>query len=209
MTDKTLRSVPAIPLTPEETAAINALPDTAELRTEVPELASKAPIAGTEQHRSDINWIDVAERVAPENRSFILKVGPAAEQTAKQLNVPVAGVIAQLALESGWGKSSLASHHNNFGGIKATPNWTGDVVEMPTYEKDRTEKINAKFRSYASPEDYMKDYAALLSKPRYANARGTNDAASFGLELTKSGYSQDDPMAYSQQLASIARRLGL
>lgn len=206
MTDKILRSVPAIPLTSEETARIEALPETDQLRTQVPpeSIPSQVNIP-----KATINWIDVAERVPPENRSFILKVGPAAEQTANQLNVPVAGVIAQLVLESGWGKSSLAMHHNNFGGIKATSSWTGNTVEMPTYEKDQTEKINAKFRSYASPEDYMKDYAQLLNKPRYANAKGTNDAHSFGLELTKSGYSQDSPEAYAGQLASIARRLGL
>jgi flagellum-specific peptidoglycan hydrolase FlgJ len=194
--------IPAIPLTPEETGRIEALPETEGLRTELP--PPSHPVG-------KYNWLELAsnQNLLPEQRSFLLNIGPLAEGVAQKLNVPVGGVIAQLALESGWGKSHLARKYNNYGGVKATNNWTGQVVEMPTSEKNNTEHINAKFRVYPTAGDYMNDYASVISRDRYKLARGTNDSYNFALELGKGGYHQDDADGYAKQVKSIAQRLGL
>ena len=42
--------------------------------------------------------------------------------------------IAQAILESGWGKSQLALHHNNLFGIKADYRWSGAIATMVTKE---------------------------------------------------------------------------
>lgn len=195
--------IAAIPLTKEETARIEALPETDELRTEIP------PVSPTQVGKQ--NWMELAsnQNLLPEQRSFLLNVGPLAERVANELNVPVGGIVAQLALESGWGKSHLARKYNNYGGVKATNSWTGQVVEMPTYEKDRTQKIPQKFRVYPTVADYMNDYASVIKKDRYKAARGTNDSYNFAFELGKGGYHQDDKMSYAEKVKSIAQRLGL
>lgn len=192
-------AVPAIPLTQGEQARIAALPETDELRTDLPTI-----------ERQPINWLQVADRkgLNQDQRDFVLKVGPAAEAKANELGLPPEGVVAQLALESGWGKSTLASQYNNFGGIKATPTWKGETVKLPSSEKDASTVEISPFRVYPSVNDYINDYGDLLSHKRYANAKGTNDAYSYGLAITKAGYSQDTPEKYAEQLSSIAKRLG-
>lgn len=192
-------AVPAIPLTQGEQARISSLPETDELRTDLP------PI-----ERQPINWLQVADRkgLNQDQRDFVLKVGPAAEAKARELDLPPEGLLSQLALESGWGKSRLAAEYNNFGGIKATPTWKGDVVKLPSSEKDASTIEISPFRVYPSIDDYIKDYGELLSHPRYKGAKGTNDAYSYGLAITKAGYSADTPEKYADQLSSIAKRLG-
>lgn len=51
--------------------------------------------------------------------NFINSILPAAKTIEKQIGVPYQFIIAQICLESGFGKSSLTSKYFNFGGIKA------------------------------------------------------------------------------------------
>lgn len=77
-------------------------------------------------------------------------------------------LVAQDALESGWGKSSLSAY-NNFGGIKASKN--GDYVVRKTKEWNKTTKsydtIDAKFRAFRSLDDYCKYKIDLLGGSNY------------------------------------------
>lgn len=54
--------------------------------------------------------------------SFINSILPAAKTIEKQIGVPYQFIIAQICLESGFGKSSLTNKYFNFGGIKALKN---------------------------------------------------------------------------------------
>ena len=51
-------------------------------------------------------------------------------------NLDAAGITAQILLETGNGKSSLASKYNNFGGIKAGKYWKGETIMIPNSDGD-------------------------------------------------------------------------
>ena len=75
-------------------------------------------------------------------------------------------IIAQGAVESDWGRSSLATRYNNYFGIKAGSNWTGKTVNMQTGEvfDGVNVSISSNFRVYPSIIASLKDRIALLAK---------------------------------------------
>ncbi|MGU3489797.1 glucosaminidase domain-containing protein, partial [Enterobacter bugandensis] len=83
-------------------------------------------------------------------------------------------IMAQAALESGWGKREILTNdgkpsHNLFG-IKATGDWQGKTTEITTteYFNGVKRKVKAAFRVYDSLEHALTDYAKLLTRnPRY------------------------------------------
>ena len=72
-----------------------------------------------------------------DKKKFIDQVSPYLLQISKQIGVPYKFLLAQTALETGWGKSELFSKHYNPGGIKA-------VKGQPFVEYPTTEYINGK-----------------------------------------------------------------
>ena len=82
-------------------------------------------------------------------------------------------LIAQAALESGWGKSVLAYKYNNYFGIKAGSSWKGKSVNMSTQEvvNGQTVSTTSNFRVYDSLIDSIRDRNKLLTaNSRYAAA---------------------------------------
>lgn len=75
-------------------------------------------------------------------------------------------VIAQGAIESNWGRSSLSADYNNYFGIKVGSSWTGKTVNMQTGEifNNQSVVISSNFRVYNSIEDSLKDRIKLLQK---------------------------------------------
>ena len=75
-------------------------------------------------------------------------------------------VIAQGAIESDWGRSSLSAKYNNYFGIKAGSSWTGQTVNLQTGEIFDGQKvvISSNFRVYDSIEDSLRDRIKLLQK---------------------------------------------
>lgn len=78
-------------------------------------------------------------------------------------------LIAQAAIESNWGRSTLSAKYNNFFGIKAGKSWKGKTVNMKTGEvfAGRNVTINSNFRVYDSLADSIRDRNRLLRMPRY------------------------------------------
>ncbi len=141
---------------------------------------------------------------------FVKKVAPYARAAARQLGVSIRSVLAQAALETGWGKhmptAADGSHSFNLFGIKAHGGWQGKRVNVPTVEYSNGVAVrkHEPFRAYASPAGSFRDYADLLSsQPRYADAlnRG-NDVAGFAHALVAGGYATDP--AYAAKLQHIA-----
>ncbi|MBN9358521.1 MULTISPECIES: flagellar assembly peptidoglycan hydrolase FlgJ [Herbaspirillum] len=135
-----------------------------------------------------------------------------AEMASKMTGIPAKFMLAQAALETGWGKKEIVtrdgrSAHNLFG-IKATGNWTGKVVEATTIEyiNGKPQKRVEKFRAYDSYADAFKDYANLLrSNPRYEKVLASaQDAHGFAYGLQRAGYATDPH--YAEKLSRIIRQ---
>lgn len=103
---------------------------------------------------------------------------------------------AQWAIEGGYGTSGLAKPpYNNHFGIKASSDWKGRTVNMPTreYGPNGSYWINADFRAYDSMIDSFKDHAAFFSnnewrKNNYRHVIGETDYIKAAQALQASGY---------------------
>lgn len=99
-------------------------------------------------------------------------------------------MVAQDALESGWGTSSLAEHYN-FGGVKETRK--GEGVEMNTKEYDGEKMINTKasFRRFNDLNDYVKYKLDLLGNSNYDVFSYNPDQLYTRLVTAKNKYATD------------------
>lgn len=140
---------------------------------------------------------------------FMKRMGPYAEKVSSASGVPAIFMMAQAALESGWGRSEIkhqngSTSHNLFG-IKASENWSGRSVDAMTSEYVNGEKVMRveQFRSYNSYAESFKDFTDLLrSNPRYAKVlRNLNDPISYAQAMGKSGYATDPN--YGNKLQSV------
>ena len=142
--------------------------------------------------------------------NFVRALAPHAAAAARQLGVSTRALLAQAALETGWGKhlprGGDGSSSNNLFGIKAGSSWDGDKVTVPTleYENGVAVRKRDQFRAYDSPSDSFADYARLISdSPRYARALGQGDnIAGFAHALVRGGYATDP--SYAQKITAIA-----
>lgn len=134
---------------------------------------------------------------------FIRRLTPYARQAAAELGVDPKILVAQAALETGWGKAVIrhtngASSHNLFG-IKADNRWQGDRVSVTTLEYHRgvAEKHRANFRSYSGFKESFDDYVQFLKRNgRYQTALGNSgDAYEFIKSLQEAGYATDPKYA--------------
>jgi len=144
---------------------------------------------------------------------FIKAIWPAAQAAGQALGVDPRNIVAQAALETGWGRAVPADSAGrtsfNLFGIKAGSQWTGASVGVRTLEfsggvpSARVEK----FRAYFSTSESFQDYVSLLrGNPRYSAALNTGgDAKAFASALQSGGYSTDP--AYASKLTAIAQNL--
>ena len=100
-------------------------------------------------------------------------------------------LIAQAALESGWGQSELATKYNNLFGVKKGSSWTGRTVNLPTREviNGVSQTVRADFRVYPSWQDSIADRnRLLLTLNRYANVRSAKTPEAQVQALKAAGY---------------------
>ncbi|MDN5848507.1 MAG: flagellar assembly peptidoglycan hydrolase FlgJ [Nitrococcus sp.] len=134
--------------------------------------------------------------------SFVRSIWPMAQRTAASLGVPPEALVAQAALETGWGQHVLArpdgrSSFNLFN-IKAHGSWSGETVGVATleYRDGIAVRESAEFRVYGSVAEAFADYAEFLRQPRYAEAlNGADDASTFLQGLQRAGYATDPDYA--------------
>ena len=143
--------------------------------------------------------------------AFIKSLLPAARKAAGALGLDPLALIAQAALETGWGKRMIktANGDNSFNlfGIKASRNWQGDtaVVDTLEYRQGVARKEQAKFRAYTSPEDSLRDYTEFIANSlRYQQAvAAAAEPAAYFSELQAAGYATDPN--YAQKIMSVYR----
>ena len=129
-------------------------------------------------------------------KAFLAQHAQAARQAQASSGIPATFMVAQAALETGWGKHEIRfddgrTSHNLFG-IRAGANWKGPVAEIWTTEfiNGAAQKVRGQFRAYGSYQESFNDYARLISQsPRYANAmRNLGDPQAFASALQQAGY---------------------
>ena len=142
-------------------------------------------------------------------QEFVKALYPQAVEAAKGLNLDPKAMIAQAAVETGWGKSLIHKNdgensHNLFG-IKADKRWDGEKATVDTLEfvNNVPEKQQASFRSYGSFTHSMDDYVDFIkSNPRYDEAvQKTETPQDYFKALQKAGYATDPN--YADKVMSV------
>lgn len=144
---------------------------------------------------------------------FIATMLPMAEKAAQKLGVEARYLVAQAALETGWGKSVIkqrdGSTSYNLFGIKSHNSWGGESARVMTteYKAGKAVKESASFRAYDSYQQSFEDFVNFLqSNGRYQKAlSSTENPEQFAKELQKAGYATDPN--YARKISQIARKV--
>lgn len=133
---------------------------------------------------------------------FVARMRQHAQIAERATGIPAHFMVAQAALETGWGKAEprFADGRQSFNlfGIKAGKGWKGDTVEASTleYVNGQQQRQTERFRAYGSYAEGFADYARLLTEsPRYSAAVASRDGAGFARALQNAGYATDPQYA--------------
>lgn len=160
------------------------------------------------QHDIDSQGIEPATMVtakaasfdSPE--SFVDSMKPYAEKAARALGVDSSLLLAQAALETGWGQKMVTNTRgssNNLFNIKADKSWDGGKVATQTLEYHQGVPVQEKsaFRAYSDYEQSFNDYVRFLNEnPRYTTAlRHGGNSEQFIRGIHQAGYATDPQYA--------------
>jgi flagellar protein FlgJ len=134
---------------------------------------------------------------------FVRELQPYAQQAARTLGIDANALLAQAALESGWGNSVIknadgSSSHNLFN-IKADRSWRGKQTQVSALEFDQgiARRMSSGFRAYPSYQESFNDYVQFIkNNPRYESAlTKTSNVGQYMRELQRAGYATDPSYA--------------
>jgi len=187
----------------------------------VRQLSGKTPTSASDASLIPSQAAPAAEQVSEaaqphfaSPRAFVRGLWPHVQQAASRLGVDPQILLAQAALETGWGQRQIKHPDGrpsfNFFGIKATGAWQGDKVSVSTLEHEDGVAVRrrAYFRSYASPGEAFQDYVDVLARnPRYQLALNSGGKGEdFADALQRSGYATDPD--YAAKLKAVMRNAG-
>ncbi|GHB08588.1 flagellar assembly peptidoglycan hydrolase FlgJ [Salinicola rhizosphaerae] len=146
-------------------------------------------------------------------KAFLAKLAPSAKQAEASSGVPAELILAQAALETGWGAREIptadgGNSHNLFG-IKAGSYWQGESTTITTteYVDGRPIKKDDAFRVYDSYSDAFSDYANLIgNNPRYRDVVDAATPQQAAVALQRNGYATDP--RYADKLNAVMAQLG-
>ena len=138
-----------------------------------------------------------------QSQAFVSSVYPHLQAIAKEAGFDPDILMAQAALETGWGQHMIKDEQGensfNLFGIKADHRWQGDKVQVSTteYRQGMAVKENAYFRRYDSYADSVKDYVQFISEnPRYQTAiEYKSKPKEYIQALQEAGYATDPQYA--------------
>ena len=130
-------------------------------------------------------------------QQYIDQYKNAAIEQMRRHRIPASITLAQALLESGAGKSYLATHANNHFGIKVSTGWSGPYVTRDDDQK------NERFRKYKSVADSYEDHSQFLLKDRYKKLFDLNplDYKAWARGLKACGYATSP--TYANRLITI------
>ncbi|AMQ87630.1 flagellar assembly peptidoglycan hydrolase FlgJ [Marinobacter sp. LQ44] len=143
---------------------------------------------------------------------FVAELMPFAERIGKESGIDPRLMVAQAALETGWGRHMIKGDGDqpsfNLFGIKADTRWGGDAVTITTTEfrGGVPMKERADFRAYPDYEASFRDYVDFLhSNPRYRDVLSSADQPEvFADKLQEAGYATDPE--YGSKIRRIMNR---
>jgi len=143
---------------------------------------------------------------------FVSTLLPVAEKISADTGIDPKLMVAQAALETGWGRHMIQGDGSqpsyNLFGIKADSRWQGDTVTITTTEfrEGVPMKERADFRAYQDYESSFRDYVAFLeSNPRYRDVLASADQPDvFARKLQEAGYATDPQ--YGDKINRIMNR---
>ena len=126
------------------------------------------------------------------NEAFIQKVAEKVRKYAPLYGICVhSPIIAQAIIESGWGKSGLASKYHNYFGLKCGSSWKGKSVNMTTKEEYKVgtiTNIRDNFRVFEDFDAGIRGYFEFIHTSRYANLKGVKNPEEYVRRLKADGY---------------------
>lgn len=226
MLEQLRRTLPSSPIDPEAEAEIGVKPMLLDPRSGGLPLSPRAgiPIGSAPSSRfgmpADLSvYQNNGDRRVPgasaslqgQVDEFVGRMGASAQVASTASGVPAPLILAQAALESGWGKREIRADDGtqsfNLFGIKADKSWKGATVEIMTteYVDGEPQKVRARFRAYASYDEAFTDYARFITRnPRYANVLATDDPHEAAHGLQRAGYATDPK--YGEKLVRIMQK---
>jgi len=159
-----------------------------------------------------VEEVDLSADINSPQEKFIRELWPVAEAAADELDTLPEVLLAQAALETGWGKhvskDKAGNSSFNLFNIKAGADWDGKTIEKTTIEYHHGVPVKevASFRAYDSYEESFRDYVDFLkSSNRYDKAlRQAADPEKFIRGLHRAGYATDP--AYADKILNIIDR---
>lgn len=147
--------------------------------------------------------------ISETQENFVMMLKPHAEKAAAELQINPDVLIAQVALETGWGKHVIhdkqGANSFNLFNIKAAGQWQGDKVNVSTleYRDGIAASEKSDFRKYNDYAESFSDYVRLLkNNPRYEHAlKAGENSAAYAEALQSAGYATDPE--YAQKIKRL------
>lgn len=137
---------------------------------------------------------------------FILKLLPAAQACERASGIPTSFTLAQAALESAWGTSTLFNRGMNIFGVKADKSWHGptQVILTKEFRAGKMVKEPALWRVYSSYEECLLNRVTFFrTNPRYDKCWDETTGEGWAKAVAKAGYATDPD--YAKKLIAIMR----
>jgi flagellar protein FlgJ len=132
-------------------------------------------------------------------KDFARNVWPMIVSAAQKLNVPPVALLAQSALETGWG---TAAPGNNLFGVKAADGQAGTARSTHEMVDGMLTPQTATFRDYPSAAASVADYVQQIMAG-FQNAAGQGTVSGFAQALQAGGYATDTN--YASKIISISQ----
>jgi flagellum-specific peptidoglycan hydrolase FlgJ len=160
-----------------------------------------------EIHGQNTPILGVASSAVDKRIEYVKKYLKLAEKVGMEFGMNPITILAQAAIESGWGTSKLAKENNNFFGFTAY----GKTNQYWTGAKRVSTSSGLPFRSYTNPENGFRDFARLI-KEKYSPAfKASNDVAKYATLISHSPYinekNGDNRAKYNQLIIANAKAI--
>lgn len=144
--------------------------------------------------------------------SFVKSLAPYAEKSAQALGVKPSVLLAQAALETGWGSKVISNARGssfNLFNIKADRRWDGETIAKQSLEYQDNVPVMEKsaFRSYGDYQQSFDDYVQFIKQnPRYQQAlMNPQDSSEYIRAIHGAGYATDP--SYSDKVLNVQKQV--